>query len=183
MRRFWDQLTKSQKYTAVAGLTFVVALLLGQLAVIPYFEARQKVNGATAASERALREIVALGAEYRVLQQRSEEIRRMIEKRPPGFALFSYLERKAGEAGVKTNIRSINPLKSPPSGGYEEMAVEMKLDKLTTKQLTDFLYTVESREEMVRIRKISIAKMKENPEYLGALIQIFTYQPLPPGSR
>ena len=63
------------------------------------------------------------------------------------------------------------------------MAVEMKLDKLTTKQLTDFLYTVESREEMVRIRKISIAKMKENPEYLGALIQIFTYQPLPPGSR
>jgi len=99
MRRFWDQLTKSQKYTAVAGLTFVVAILLGQLAVIPYFEARQKVNGATAASERALREIVALGAEYRVLQQRSEEIRRMIEKRPPGFALFSYLERKAGEAG------------------------------------------------------------------------------------
>ncbi len=59
----------------------------------------------------------------------------------------------------------------------------MKLDKLTMKQLTDFLYLVESREEMVRIRKMSIGKMKESPEYLSALIQVFTYQPLPPGSR
>ena len=183
MKHFWDQLTKSQKYTVIAGIIFVVAALLAQFAVVPYFEARQKVHQAIATNAKALREITALGAEYGLLKQRSEEIRRVIEKRPPGFALFSYLERKAGEAGVKTNIRSINPLKSSASGAYEEATVEMKIDKLTMKQLTDFLYLVESREDLIRIRKISIAKMKESPEYLSALIQIFTYQPLPPGSR
>jgi len=183
MRHFWDQLTKSQKYTVIAGIIFVVAALLGQFAVVPYFEARQKVQQSIAASEKALREIAALGAEYGVLRQRSEDIRRVVERRPPGFALFSYLERKAGEAGVKTNIRSINPLKSTASGAYEEAAVEVKIDKLTMKQLTDFLYVVESRDDVIRIQKISIAKMKESPEYLGALIQIFTYQPRPPGSR
>jgi len=107
----------------------------------------------------------------------------VIERRPPGFALFSYLEKRAGDAGVKTNIKSINPLKSSPEGAYEETAVEMKLDKLTMKQLTDFLYLVESREDLVRIRKMSAGKMKESPEYLSVLIQVFTYQPLPPGSR
>jgi len=181
MRRFWEQLTKSQKLIVIAGLVFVAASLLVQFAVFPYFEARQKISGAIAGSEKALRELATLGAEYGVLRRRSAEIQRVIERRPPGFALFSYLEKRAGDAGVKTNIKSINPLKSSPAESYEETAVEMRLDKLTMKQLTDFLYQVESREELVRIRKMSVVKMKESPEYLSVLLQVFTYQALPPG--
>ena len=181
MRRFWEQLTKSQKQIVIAGLVFVAAALFVQFAALPYFEARQKVNGGIAGSEKALRELATLGAEYGVLQRRSEEIRKVIERRPPGFALFSYVEKRAGDAGVKTNIKSINPLKSAPAEAYEETAVEMRLDKLTTKQLTDFLYLLESREDLVRIRKMSVGKMKESPEYLSVLLQVFTYQALLPG--
>jgi hypothetical protein len=184
MRHFWDQLTKSQKKIVAVVLAFVAGALLLQFALVPWFEAQQRLAGAIAASEKALRDITVLGTEYGVLRQRSEEIRGIIAKRPPGFALFSYLERKAGEAGVKGNIRSINPLKATPTGAYEEAAVEIKLDKLTMKQMTDFFYLVESPEEMIRVRKASIVKMKENPEYISALIQVFTYQPLTPtGSR
>lgn len=183
MRHFWDQLTKSQKYTVTAGLVFVSAALLIQFAVAPYFEARQKVRNAIVANEKALQELSVLGAEYGVLRLRSEKIKRLIERRPPGFALFSHLEKRAGEAAVKTNIRSMNPLKSSPAGIYEETAVEMKLDKVTMKQLVDFLYLVESPAEMIRIRRASVYKMKESPEYLSVLIQVFTYQPLSPGSR
>ncbi len=183
MRRFWDQLTTSQKRTVTAGLVFAGVVLLAQLIVVPYFEARQKVRSAIVASDKALRELTALGAEYGVLRQRSEEIRRASERRPPGFTLFSYLEKRAGDAAVKTNIRSLTPLMLAPMGAYEETAVEMKLDKLTMKQLTDFLYRLESPEEMIRVRRISVVKMKESPEYLSALIQVFTYQPLSSGGR
>jgi hypothetical protein len=183
MRHFWDQLTKSQKLTVTAGLVLAGAILLIQFAVVPYIEARQNVRRAIAANEKVLRELGLLGAEYGVLRQRSEEIRRVIERRPPGFALISYLEKRAGEAAVKTNIRSMNPLPSASAGTYEETAVEMKMDKLTMKQLTDFFYLAESPEEMIRVRRISLVKMKESPEYLSALIQMFTYQPLSPRSR
>ncbi len=181
MKHFWDQLTKNQKLTVTAGVVFAVAVLLIQFVLFPYFEARQKVRRAVAANEKVLREIAVLGVEYGVIRQRSEEIRQVIERHPPGFALISYLENKAGEAQIKTNIRSMNPLPSTTAGAYEETAVEMKMDKLTMKQITDFLYLVESPEEMIRVRKISLGKMKESPEYLSALIQVFTYQP--PGSR
>ena len=181
MRRFWEQLTKSQKLIVVAGLVFAAMALLIQFAAFPYFEARQKVSAAIAGSEKALRDLATLGAEYGVLRRRSEEIRRVIERRPPGFALFSYLEKRAGDARFNSNIKSIIPLKSAPAEACEETAVEMRLDKLTTKQLTDFLYLVESREELVRIRKMSVVKMKESPEYLSVLLQVFTYQALPPG--
>jgi general secretion pathway protein M len=183
MKHFWDQLTKSQKDMVKGGLIFVGAVLLIQFAVVPYFDARWNVRNAIAASEKSLRELGVLGAEYDVLSRRSEDIRRMSAKRPPDFALFSYLEKRAGDAGVKANIRSMNPLKSSPSGAYEETAVEMKMDKLTMKQLTDFLYLVESKEEMIRVGKISIVKMKESPEYLSLLIQVSTYQSLSGGSR
>jgi general secretion pathway protein M len=183
MRHFWDHLTKRQKYTVVAGIVIVGATLFHQFALAPYLEDRQKVRSAIIASEKALRELSVLGAEYGVLRARSEKIKRLIERRPPGFSLFSYLEKQADQAAVKTNIRSINPFKSSSTGMYEETAVEMKLDKMTMKQLVDFLYLVESPEEMVRIRKASIYKMKESPEYLSVLIQVFTYQALPTGSR
>jgi general secretion pathway protein M len=183
MKQFWDQLTKDQKRNVIAGLALVAGALLIQFAVVPWFEARQRVVGAIAGSEKAIRELASLGAEYGVLRQRSEEIKRVVERRPPGFALFSYLEKRAGDAGVKANIRSMNPLKSVPVEAYEETTVEMKLDKLTMKQLTDFLYLVESREDLVRIRKMTVGKMKESPEYLTAVFQVIAYQSLPPGSR
>ena len=183
MRQFWDQLTRSQKYTVIAGIVVVGAALLNQFAVAPYLEARQKVRSAIVAGEKTLRELSVLGAEYGVLRAKSERIRRLIEVRPPGFTLFSYLEKQADRAGVKSNIRSINPVKSPSAGGYEETAAEMKLDKVTMKQLADFIHLVESPEEMVRIRKASVNKMKESTEYLSVLIQVFTYQALPAGSR
>ena len=183
MRQFWDQLTNSQKLTVTAGLIFVVAALLVQFAVVPYFDARQNVRRAIAASDKVLRDLAVLGAEYGILRQRSEEIRQVVERRPSGFALLSYLEKRASDTGVKTNIRSMNLLPSVSTGAYEEATAEMKLDKLTMKQLTDFLYQAESPEEMIRIRRISIVKMKESPEYLSALIQVFTYQSLSPRSR
>jgi general secretion pathway protein M len=183
MRQFWDQLTTSQRRTVAAGLVLVGVVLLVQFIIAPYIDARQKIRSAIAASEKALREMTTLGAEYGILRQRSEEIQRASERRPPGFTLFSYLERRAGDAGVKTNIRSLTPLTLAPTGAYDETAVEMKLDKLTMKQLTDFLYLLESPEEMIRVRRISVVKMKESPEYMSALIQVFTYQPLSPGSR
>ncbi len=183
MRQFWDQLTKNQKYTAIAGIVVVCLALFNQFAFTPYFEARQKVRSSIVSGEKALRELSVLGAEYGVLRAKSEKIKRLIVGRPPGFSLFSYLEKQANQAAVKTNIRSINPFKSASTGLYEEIAVEMKLDKVTMKQLVDFLYYVESPEEMVRVRKASIYKMKESPEYLSVLLQVFTYQSLPSGSR
>jgi len=82
MRQFWDQLTTSQKRTVTAGLVFAGVVLLSQFIVVPYFDARQKVRSAIVAGEKTLRELAAMGVEYGVLRQRSEEIRRASERRP-----------------------------------------------------------------------------------------------------
>ena len=72
----------------------------------------------------------------------------------------------------------MNSSKGIQSVSLEESLIDMKLEKITIKQLTDFLYFVESPADLVRIKKIIINKMKENPEYLSAQLQISSFQTL-----
>jgi len=183
MMEYWNKLTKSQRYYLMGGATFVAIFLIFQFLIFPLWDTRQKTLNAIRVNERILNDMSVLGAEYGILTERAATIRRVLASRPQDFTLFSYLEKKAGEIQLKPNIKYINPLKATVAGAYEESAVEMKLDTMTMKQVTDFLYVVESPKDLVKVSKISISKMKERPEYLSTVIQVVTYLPVKPGAR
>jgi hypothetical protein len=72
----------------------------------------------------------------------------------------------------------MNSSKGTQSAAFEESLIDMRLDKITIKQLTDFLYFAESSADLVRIKRITVIKMKESPEYLSAQLQIASMQAL-----
>jgi hypothetical protein len=71
------------------------------------------------------------------------------------------------------------------TANYEESLIDMRLDKITIKQLTDFLYYAESTADLIKIKRITVSKMKESPEYLSAQLQLASFQVLSgrPGGR
>ena len=159
------------------GWTIIFAVLLSQLLFFPFLEAKKTVNRAIKSNEKILREMALLSAEYRGLRQHGEVIQQALTRRSRDFTFFSHLERVAGEAGVRANIKYINASNpSSTSGPYEQLPVEIKLEKITLKQLTDFFYILESPQDLIRIKKLVVSKMKENPEYLIAQIQAVTFQ-------
>ncbi len=176
MNTYWNNLSKQQQYALSGGICAVFALLLIQFLVLPFLDAKKTVNQAIKNNEKILGEIMPLAAEYRGLKRQGERIQQVLARRIPEFTLFSYLERVAGEAGVKSNIKYINASRGSISGPYEELPVEIKLEKITLKQLTDFFYILESPQDLIRVKKIAVAKMKESPEYLTAQIQAVTVQ-------
>jgi general secretion pathway protein M len=183
MKEFWNKLTRTQQYYLMGGAAFVVIFLVFQLLIFPLWDTRQKTLNSIRVNEKVLKEMSVLGAEYSVLKERAAAVQQVLASRPQDFTLFSYLEKKAGEIQLKPNIKYINTLKGSVTEVYEESSVEMKLDSMTMKQLTDFLYLAESPKDFVMISKISINKMKESPEYLTATIQVTTFQPSKTGSR
>lgn len=183
MKEFWNKLTKSKRYYLIGGAAFVAVFLIFQFLIFPLWDTRQKTLNSIKVSEKVLKEMSVLGAEYSILKERSAAVQRVLGSRPQDFTLFSYLEKKAGEIQLKPNIKYINPLKGSVTGAYEESSVEMKLDSMTMKQLTDFLYLAEAPKDFIRVSKISINKMKESPEYLTATIQVTTFQPSKTGTR
>jgi general secretion pathway protein M len=176
MKAFWDKLSKRQQLTIAGGGGLVLVMLLIQSIFLPFMEAKKTVNQSIRNNEKTLADMMLLAKDYQILKRQGGRIQQALVRRPPNFSLFSHLEKIAGDAGVKANIKSINAGKGNISGPYEELPVDIRLEKITLRQLTDFLYLLELPQELIRVKKIALAKMPESPEYLSAQVQAVTLQ-------
>ena len=52
--------------------------------------------------------------------------------------------------------------------------VEMKLEGITLQQLVDYLFLVQSPENAVTVKRLSITESKEAAGYLNAILQMLT---------
>ena len=143
-----------------------------ELIIFPLWDANAKIRQTLQVQQKKLDEVIKLDAEFAGQEAKIAKIKKVMSTRTADFSLFSYLEKKAAQAGVRGNIKYMNSSRGNKSAAFEELLIDMKLDKITIKQLGDFLYFAESPADLVRIKRITVIKMKESPEYLSAQIQI-----------
>ncbi len=117
-----------------------------------------------------------LSREYRVLKTKSEQVDQKLRSRKKSFTLFSLLENLAEKVEIKELIKYMKPSNKTISDKYEEVSVEIKLAGITPKQLTDYLYDIESSEMLARVKRITIYPMKNSEGLLEATLQVFTYK-------
>ncbi len=170
------KLAKREKNFVGIAVCSVVFFVLFQLLIFPFFEKRERLQSGVRAKEEALREIIRLRGEYQASKGDSREIQRLLARRAGGFTLFAFLERAAGEAGVKENIEYMKPSTPKSTGPYKESMVEMKLEAITLNQLTQYLHRIESPEDLISIKRISIKQNNKEAGYLDAVLQALTFQ-------
>lgn len=167
---------RREKYFVSAAAVFIGIFFLFQFLIFPFFEARRRVQRGVRAKEDGLREIIQLSSEYNRYRRSNQGIQQIIAKRRKGFTLFSFLENKAGDAGIKTYIKYMKPSTSKGVGPYQESLVEMKLEEIILHQLIDYLYRIESPDDVVSIKRISIEENKKKSGRLDAILQIVTFR-------
>jgi general secretion pathway protein M len=169
------QLAKREKYfIALAGTIIVLALVI-ELVIAPFFEKKERLQLNLAVKQNNLQEMVALHQEYQALQQDTNTLARRLASRPKNFTLFSYLEKAAGDAGIKDNIKYMKPSASTGKGSFKESLVEMKLERITLGQMVGYLKRIESPEKLVSIKRISIQSNTKETSYLDAILQVLTF--------
>jgi len=178
IKSFWDKLDKKQRYLVAGTAAVVLVALILELVIFPLWDAQAKIRQTLQVNQKKLDEVNKLDAEFAGQEAKILKIKRVMSTRTADFSLFSYLEKKAAQAGVRGNIKYMNSSLGTKSAAFEESLIDMKLDKITIKQLTDFLYFAESSADLVRIKRITVNKMKESPEYLSAQMQIASVQAL-----
>lgn len=178
IKTFWNKLDAKQQKLVAGAAIFVGIALIMEIVIFPFAQAKEKLTKAIKVNQKKLVEINELSAEFALLEAKTAATKRAVSMHGANFTLFSYLEKKATQANVRGRIKYMNSSRGTQSSSFEESLVDMKLDKITIKQLTDFLYYAESPADLVRIKKISVNKMKESPEYLSAQLQISSLQPL-----
>ena len=169
-------LGKREKYfVSVSALAIVVFFLL-QFLIFPFFESKNRIQRGVLSKKKGLKEIAMFSTEYQAYKKSSRGVAQSLARRKKGFTLFSFLDRAAGEAEVKTHMKYMKPSVSTGSGPYKESLVEMKLEGITLRQLVGYLYRIESPENVVSVKRISIRENKGDSGYLDAVLQVLTYR-------
>jgi len=178
MKDLWNRLEPQQRNMVILAAIVVAGALILEMIIFPFWEAKTKLDRSLQSHQKKLAELKNLDDAFAVQREKISAIQKNAAARGRDFSLFSYLEKKAAQTGVRGNIKQMTSAKGLSSAAFEESLVDMKLEKITVKQLADFLSVAESPTALVRIKRMVVAKMKESPEYLSVQLQVSSFQPL-----
>jgi general secretion pathway protein M len=170
-----NKLENREKRVVLAGALFLFCFALFHFAVSPLIQARQQTQKALITKNEDIIKIHQLQEEFRKLQVQAVEIQNRLQKRPSSFTLFSFIEEQATKAKVKQQINSMTPSTSEGEGPLQESRVDLKLERISLQQLVDFLQQVESTDNVVVIKRISIQENSKEEGTLDAVMQIITF--------
>lgn len=181
LKNIWHKLdignlSSREKWVLGGGVVFVVCFLLLQLIILPFFQAKGNLEESIARKEQELIDIKLLQQEYQDLKNEEGTIQARIEQRGGGFTLFTFLDRQADKAKVRKQIQYMKPSTSEGDDVLNETMVEMKLQQVTLEALIEFLRLIESEENVVFIRRISIQESGDSEGYLDSIMQIVTFE-------
>jgi len=180
-RQLWEKsgienLNTREKWVVWGGLAFVLCFMVLQLVIIPFFEARSNLRESIDRKAKELIAIRGLQQDYRTLKKEEGTIQGRIQQRKTGFTLFTFLDQQAEKAQVKKQIKYMKPSTAAGESGFVETMVEMKLQQITLEALVGFLRLIESEQNVVFIRRISIQESGNEQGYLDSILQIVTFE-------
>ncbi len=160
---------------AAAG--FIGIFLIFQFGVFPLVDTRERLQRALVTKTRTVTEIQTLAAEFTNLKKQSDFTRKRIAKEKAGFTLFSFLDRVAGQTRLKDRIAYMKPSTTTPKNSpFKISTVEMKLQAITLDQLVAYLYKVETSENAVHIKRLSLVKAGKNKSLITAIMEIESFK-------
>lgn len=171
-----DNLSTREKLVVGGGLAFVVCFIILQLAIVPFLDARSDLRSSIARKTGELATIRELQLEHRNLKNEEGTIQARIQQRERGFTLFTFLDQQAEKAQVKKQIMYMKPSTVEGDTGYVETMVELKLQQVSLAALVNFLQLVESEQQVVFIRRISIQESGSVQGELDSILQIVTFE-------
>ena len=171
------RMSKRERAAIWAGVAFIIIFVLFRLVIFPFMDQRERIERVLDANMKNLAEIRTLKAEFEALNRRTDTSKFRFEKRSKGFTLFSFLDRLAGEVGIKENIAYMKPSTTvQKESTYKISMVEMKLNGISMEQITQYLHKIETSKNMVSIKRLSLTKPDEKQQQLNAVLQVQTFE-------
>ena len=165
-------LTPKDRRALFIGISILALFLLVQFVVLPLLDKRKRLDRGISIRQNGLVEMQEMQSRYAELSRQSNTLEQRVSRRSGEFSLFSFLEKMAAEAEVKDNIAYMKPSDATGDGVLQQSMVEMKLKAINLKQLVSFLERIESPENIVELKRISIQENKKQEGTLDVIMQV-----------
>lgn len=170
-------LQRREKLILAAAAVVLGVFIIVQLIMYPIIDRRTRLRRQIVTQTQALEQMSLLKAEYEKLTQHAHQNEGKIKTRPREFTLYSFLDTLAGQSGIKQNIAYMKPSTTNLKGSpFSLSMVELKINALTMEQMVTFLHGIETSQNLIWIKRVSIAKGEKENDLINAVLQVETYQ-------
>ena len=169
------KLNRREKYAVYGAAGIICLLLLHYVLIAPIADAKGRLDRKLDAKIRINEDMMALKTEYRAMDEQAQASVSRFSDRKADFTLFSFLDQLAGEAEMKDFITYMKPsTTSPKDSPYKIAKVEMRFQNITLEQLSTYLFKVETSQNLVWVKRLSISKDGKLPGFVNAILQVET---------
>lgn len=174
---FSKQMNPREQLSVGIAVGVVVLFILFQLIIMPLVHKHSRLEKSIASKKLNLNEMIVLKAEYENMNKSETEMKMRLRTRSRRFTLYSFLDDLAGKVGIKSNIISMKPKSTNQAGSrFKKSIVEMKLEGITTEQLTTYLHGVETSRNMVYVKRVSVSKKGKDDQSISVVLQVETIE-------
>lgn len=165
-----------ERLFVVGGVAALFLTILYAGVIDPLMARSVQLDRQIVKAQHDVQELYTLQRQYQVYKQVLDDINTKLQ-RQKNFAIFSHLEKIAGDTGIRSKILYMKPTVSTPSDAYEEESVEVKMEGVTLKQLIRYLYQVENSPQFLKIKRLYIKPRFDNRQLLTATFRVSTFTP------
>lgn len=181
--RAWSQnisgiiigMNRRERIFVYSAVIFIAVFSLVQFVIIPLSGQQARLAQKLAGEKEKLRQMSSLQEEVATFSGKMHNAMTGLNRREAGFTLFSFLDRLAGDSGVKDTITYMKPnIEESEQGNYRLSTVEMKLEAVSLENLVSYIYKIETSQSMVFIRRLSISRQEKDVGGVDAVMQVVT---------
>jgi len=175
LKERWRHLAHRERIIVAVGGAVLLASLLFLLIVDPLLIRIDKLEHQAIRKQKERSELALLAGESSTKQARLAQREQRLPPANGTFSLLAFMEEVATSSQIRDRIVGMQPQTPTTIQGYQENAVDLRLDGVQLPQLLALLIAVEQAPYDVQVRHLQIRPKYDNQINLDASLRIVTY--------
>ena len=175
LKERWQHCSQRERIIVAAGVTVIAAALVFLAVIDPLMATIDKLDRQARRKAKDSQELALVAQEYVVKQARIAKLEQRMPNPPAQFSLLAFMEEATTTAQIRDRIVGLQPQATVVVQGYQETAVDLRLDGVSLPQLLALLAAIEKAPYDVQVHHLQIKPKYDNPVNLDATLRIVTY--------
>ena len=175
LKERWQHFSQRERIIVAAGGAVVAAVLVFLLIIDPLMATIDKLDRQARRKVKDSQELALVAQEYVVKQARITKVEQRMPSPPAQFSLLAFMEEATTTAQIRDRIVGMQPQAPIVVQGYQETAVDLRLDGVSLPQILALLVAIEQAPYDVQVHHLQLKPKYDNPVNLDATLRIVTY--------
>lgn len=175
LKERWQQFSQRERTIVAVGGAVVAAAFVFLVVIDPLMATLDKLDRQARRKTKDSQELALVAQEYVVKQARLAKLEQRMPSPPGQFSLLAFMEEATTAAQIRDRIVGLQPQAPVVVQGYQEIAVDLRLDGVSLPQILALLVAIEQAPYDVQVHHLQMKPKYDNPVNLDATLRIVTH--------